>query len=76
MRVPGACYGVIRQQNEDAAELEYLAASEVTGTSALPDSMVQLDIPAATYATFPATPRSSTTRFFSRTRFVRRRWPR
>jgi AraC-like DNA-binding protein/predicted transcriptional regulator YdeE len=50
--VPGICYGVIRQDPGDGERLEYHAAIEVTQVGALPQDMVALTVPAATYARF------------------------
>lgn len=51
-RVPGVCYGVVRQQQHDSDQLEYYAAIEVSGSGLIPAGMVPLDVPAATYARF------------------------
>lgn len=52
--VPGNGYGVIQQTNEKTDHLEYYAALEVTKCNEidLPDNMVSVEIPAATYAKF------------------------
>ena len=50
--VPSICYGIIRQTKEKTELLEYYAAIEVTKVSSLPDEMVSVTIPAATYAQF------------------------
>lgn len=50
--VPGLFYGVVRQIREDTDQLEYCAAVEVTRVDALPESMVNINIEEATYATF------------------------
>lgn len=51
-RVPGLCYGVVCREAADSERLEYHAAIEVTDIGALPDGMVALEIPGATYARF------------------------
>jgi AraC family transcriptional regulator len=51
-RVPGVCYGVVRQAHGDAELLEYHAAIEVTRVSTLPAGMVALEVPHGTYARF------------------------
>jgi AraC family transcriptional regulator len=48
----GRCFGVIRQEREDDDRLEYHAAMEVTSVAALPNGMVSVEIPEATYAKF------------------------
>lgn len=50
--VGGMCYGVVRQLQEDSDELEYFCAIEVTAATAIPNGMLALTIPAATYAKF------------------------
>jgi AraC family transcriptional regulator len=50
--VPGVCYGVVRQEQNDSERLEYHAAIEVTDATSLPEGMVSLTVPAATYARF------------------------
>jgi AraC family transcriptional regulator len=49
-RVPGVCYGVVRQEQHDSDQLEYHAATEVTGDAQPPAGMVALVVPAARYA--------------------------
>jgi predicted transcriptional regulator YdeE len=51
-RVPGICYGVVRQAEEDSEQLEYHAAIEVAEVGELPEGMVSVEVPAATYAKF------------------------
>jgi AraC family transcriptional regulator len=51
-RVDGACYGVVRQEREDDDRLEYHAAVAVNGIGSLPDGMVAIEVPSATYACF------------------------
>jgi len=51
-RVPGVCYGVVRQEQADSERLEYHAAIEVTAIAALPEGMSSLQVPAGTYARF------------------------
>lgn len=51
-RVPGVCYGVVRQQQHDSDQLEYHAAVEVTAEAHPPDAMVPLEVPASSYAKF------------------------
>ncbi len=51
-RVPGLCYGVVRQEQADSERLEYHAAIEVTELSPLPEGMVALELPEASYAKF------------------------
>lgn len=51
-RVPGVCYGVLRQDREGSEQLEYHAAIEVSALGPLPSGMVALEVPACTYATF------------------------
>lgn len=53
--VPGVCYGIVRQAEADGEQLEYHAAIQVTDTRALrplPEGMVAVEVPAATYAKF------------------------
>lgn len=51
---PGVCYGVLRQLREDADQLEYWAAIEVRDLPLqdIPEGMVRVEVPAATYARF------------------------
>jgi AraC family transcriptional regulator len=51
-RVPGVCYGVVRQDPLDGERLEYHAAMEVTEVATLPEGMVAVEVPAGTYARF------------------------
>lgn len=51
-RVAGMCYGVVRQTKTAADQLEYYAAIEVSALDTLPESMVSIELPAATYAKF------------------------
>lgn len=51
-RVPGVCYGVVRQDHDDGERLEYHAAAPVSGMSALPSGMVALELAGGTYARF------------------------
>ncbi|HYQ15413.1 MAG TPA: helix-turn-helix domain-containing protein [Polyangiaceae bacterium] len=51
-RVPGTCYGVVRQERASSEELEYHAAIEVTAIGALPEGMVGVEVPAGTYTRF------------------------
>jgi AraC family transcriptional regulator len=46
---PGVSYGVMRYE---AGDLEYAAAVAVAGPGGVPDGMVSLSLPAATYAVF------------------------
>ncbi len=50
--VPGVGYGVIQQTKENTEQLEYYAAVEVNQLDELPEDMVSIEIPAATYAKF------------------------
>lgn len=50
--VPGVAYGVVRQTKENTDRLEYFAATEVSRLGGLPENMVSIEIPAATYAKF------------------------
>ena len=50
--VPGVGYGVVRQTKENTDRLEYFAATEVSRLGVLPENMVSVEIPAATYAKF------------------------
>ncbi len=50
--VPGMCYGVVRQTQPNTEQLEYCAAVEVDARVTLPEQMVRIEIPAATYAKF------------------------
>lgn len=50
--VPGMCYGVVRQTQEQADQLEYYAAVEVTTPGTTLQNMVSIELPAATYAKF------------------------
>ncbi len=50
---PGICFGVVRQSAPDAELLEYTAAIEVPQRPAcVPDGMVHVEVPAASYAFF------------------------
>jgi AraC family transcriptional regulator len=51
-RIPGICYGVVRQTKEKTDLLEYYAAIAVTDDQSPPDGMVSVEIPAARYAKF------------------------
>ncbi len=51
-RVPGVCYGVVRQEQADSDRLEYHAAIEVTAVATPPEGMVTIEVPAGTYARF------------------------
>jgi AraC-like DNA-binding protein/predicted transcriptional regulator YdeE len=51
-RIPGVCYGVVRQERDGDERLEYHAAIAVTGAAALPEGMSMIEIPAAKYARF------------------------
>jgi AraC family transcriptional regulator len=51
-RVPGNCYGVVRQDRDDGERLEYHAAIEVSRLGALPPGCVSLELPSAEYARF------------------------
>ena len=50
--VPGMCYGVVRQTEQQADQLEYYAAVEVDTRGTLPQGMACIELPAATYAKF------------------------
>jgi AraC family transcriptional regulator len=52
LRVPGLCYGVVRQDPTDGERLEYHAAIEVLDAGSVPDGMVVLEVPEAKYAKF------------------------
>ncbi len=51
-RIPGVCYGVVRQERAEDERLEYHAAIAVTEVAALPEGMALIEIPAAKYARF------------------------
>jgi AraC-like DNA-binding protein/predicted transcriptional regulator YdeE len=51
-RATGCCYGVVRQESEDSDQLEYHAVAEVRVPGIVPEGMVSLELPAATYARF------------------------
>lgn len=51
-QVRGHCYGVVRQEREGDERLEYHAAIAVTDAASLPDGLVSLEVPPATYARF------------------------
>ena len=51
-RVPGLCYGVVRQTPAKTDALEYLAGVEVAPGSPAPKGMTRLQLPAARYAKF------------------------
>nr|WP_232541702.1 GyrI-like domain-containing protein [Nocardia bovistercoris] len=51
-RVSTVGYGVVRPESPDSDHLCYDAAVEVSGIDTLPEHMVRLDLPAATYAHF------------------------
>jgi AraC family transcriptional regulator len=51
-RVPGVCYGVVRQDPLDGERLEYHAAVEVSELAAVPHDMVTVEVPAGTYSRF------------------------
>ncbi len=50
--VPNVGYGVIRQTPEMSDELEYYAVAEVSAIDDIPEGMVYIEVPAATYAKF------------------------
>lgn len=50
--VPGICYGIVQQTPEQADELEYLAAIEVTASTSLPAGLERRTLPSARYARF------------------------
>lgn len=50
--VPGACYGVLYQAQQQSDLLEYYAAIEVSRVTELPQGMQSITIPASTYARF------------------------
>ncbi|MBI3775377.1 MAG: effector binding domain-containing protein [Gammaproteobacteria bacterium] len=50
--ISGVCYGVVRQTKEPGDQLEYYAAVAVSALGPLPENMVSVEIPAATYAKF------------------------
>lgn len=50
--VPDVGYGVIRQTPKMTDELEYYAVAEVNDIGHLPDGMVHVELPEATYAKF------------------------
>jgi AraC family transcriptional regulator len=52
--VGGTCYGIVRQlqENSDSDELEYFCAIEVAGPTNIPQGMLAITNPAATYAKF------------------------
>lgn len=50
--IPGKCYGVIRQINDESDLLEYFAGIEVSEISELSDGMQSIEIAAAKYAKF------------------------
>lgn len=51
--IPGVCYGVIRPGLvEDGEALDYHAAIEVHPNAPVPDGLVRLELPGATYARF------------------------
>lgn len=51
-RIPGVCYGVVRQERADSERLEYHAAIAVSSFDAVPEGLVTLEVPAGTYARF------------------------
>ncbi|MCA9554426.1 MAG: helix-turn-helix domain-containing protein [Myxococcales bacterium] len=51
-RVPGVCYGVVGPAVDGGEELEYHAVAEVSAQAELPPGMVELVLPAATWARF------------------------
>jgi len=51
-RIPGVCYGVVKQERPDSERLEYHAAIEVSSFDAVPEGLVTLEVPAGTYARF------------------------
>lgn len=50
--IVGTCYGIVRQAELDGDLLEYTAAMATGPSKQLPEGMVQLEIPEATYAVF------------------------
>lgn len=50
--VPGACYGVVRQEREGEERLEYYAAMPVERIDDLPPGMEAVEVPASRYAAF------------------------
>lgn len=53
-------YGIIQQTSDDSDLLEYLAACAVSHLDRIPDGMIALELPAATYASFRHQGRTST----------------
>jgi AraC-like DNA-binding protein/predicted transcriptional regulator YdeE len=51
-KVPGICYGVVRQDPSDGERLEYHAAIAVTDAANVPPGMAAVEVPAGTYARF------------------------
>jgi AraC family transcriptional regulator len=51
-RIPGGCYGVMKQTESHTDELEYWAAAPVAHIDELPQNILNLYVPAARYARF------------------------
>jgi AraC family transcriptional regulator len=51
-RIDGPGYGVVQQEREDSERLEYHAAVAVEEAHALPEGMLSVEVPTATYAIF------------------------
>ena len=51
-RIPGMCYGLVRQTSADSDLLEYYAAVAVDRLENLPDGMVSIELPETQYARF------------------------
>ncbi|HEX2877638.1 MAG TPA: helix-turn-helix domain-containing protein [Polyangiaceae bacterium] len=58
-KVPGVCYGIVRQEAADSERLEYHAAIEVTSVGVLPAGLVSVEVPAGRYARFEHRGRAS-----------------
>ena len=49
------CYGVCANMDEKTGEFDYVAGFEVESVAGIPEGMVSIEIPEATYATFATT---------------------
>lgn len=52
---PDVCYGVCANMDEQTHEFDYVAGFEVESTVGMPDGMVSMEVPKATYAAFATT---------------------
>jgi len=51
----GICYGVCANADERTGEFDYIAGFEVESVAGIPEGMVSMEVPEATYAVFATT---------------------